>query len=474
MNVSRRLPLFLLFSLILLLLMAGPAFAAWPDLTAEVLGHYTISEDQVEGISDGFGDGTWRPYAQITRAQFVKMAMDALGIPGLTPPEPTYADVIGIDQYFAVVEGATAAGLIEGYPDGFFRPYAPISREQGAAIIARYLAMNAQIELGSFYTAAEITAILGPFADDEQVSASLRPEMAYAVEKGVIRGTDTDMLNPRQGLFRIQGAAMLIRAAQIPPPVNYGFIFDLAGSITMGAGTPTPFDTTYTGFSHFESVLNAANGLTVTAVVGAVEQDGTPVDLTGRDTFTIEIDAGGNVTSVDAGALGFEPTDLGAVTALLNHLVQLKAAPIASFTPGVSTWTGTAPLALPGLDGPLAVDYDIEYVSLTDGIAEFAYTFDFTLNHVAQVNLAPIMQLAGMTPPAASIVVPVTLTGDVQVTGSVEITEDGAVVISANAAATSANLQGAFSTVPPGMESLLLLSPVQLGGTAELSMLLSD
>lgn len=63
----------------------GVAFAQWADLTMSILGDYKVTEQQVADISDGFTDGTWRPYAAMPRDQFVKMADDTynpVGQPG--------------------------------------------------------------------------------------------------------------------------------------------------------------------------------------------------------------------------------------------------------------------------------------------------------------------------------------------------------------------------------------------------------
>lgn len=47
--------------LVLLLALAGAAIAAWGDVSNTLLDTYGISERALEGISDRYEDGTWRP-----------------------------------------------------------------------------------------------------------------------------------------------------------------------------------------------------------------------------------------------------------------------------------------------------------------------------------------------------------------------------------------------------------------------------
>ncbi len=52
----------------------------WPDLAGSVVGPYNVTIDQVSSISNGFPNGMWMPYQDVTRAQFVKLADAALKI----------------------------------------------------------------------------------------------------------------------------------------------------------------------------------------------------------------------------------------------------------------------------------------------------------------------------------------------------------------------------------------------------------
>jgi hypothetical protein len=204
----------LVLAAICLLCFSGAAFAStWTDLSESTLHGYGITSDQVSQISVGFPSGLWLPDKTISRAQFVKMADAAFDIPSATPALPTYPDVLSETSYFyGYIEGATAAGLIGGYPDGLFRPGASITRQQAIAIVAREAAAANGFNLEALYTQAEADAVLAGFADGSAVSAGLRKAVAFAAEYGIASGNASGGLRPQASVTRIQAAALLIRA----------------------------------------------------------------------------------------------------------------------------------------------------------------------------------------------------------------------------------------------------------------------
>ncbi|MCQ2419764.1 MAG: S-layer homology domain-containing protein [Clostridia bacterium] len=89
-------------------------------------------------IIDGYPDGTFRPNASITRAEFAKIAVSffdfvAGGYAG------KFSDVNQDAWYSAYVQAAYEQKLIEGYPDGTFRPNQSITRAEACTIVNRTL-----------------------------------------------------------------------------------------------------------------------------------------------------------------------------------------------------------------------------------------------------------------------------------------------------------------------------------------------
>lgn len=204
-------------ALLVVLCLPGSANAQrWTDLPPQVLADYSITENQVSLISQGYLDNTWRPYQPMTRAQFVKLAVDRFELRLIEPARANFNDVGTGHQYFDYIETARVNGMVQGRADGSFGPFETVTRAQAAAIIVRFMAQLEGTPLGELYGPSEIDAILEPFAETPAQIGALAVEVAAAVDRGILRGTSDRRLNPFQELLRIQGAAILLRA-EIPP-----------------------------------------------------------------------------------------------------------------------------------------------------------------------------------------------------------------------------------------------------------------
>jgi len=200
---------------------AALAAASWSDLPDTVTAKYGVTDNQIAAISEGFDGGLWKPYQPVTRAQFTKMAVAAFNIPLATPATASFADVPVGSYYFPYVEGAKAAGIINGTTTTTFSLNANITRQQALAIVARYVAKGAGYDLAKLYTADQLDVLLKHFGDAAKISADLKAEMAFAFDMGLTQGNDFGNLDPLANLTRIQGAALLIRAQSLVPPVHF-------------------------------------------------------------------------------------------------------------------------------------------------------------------------------------------------------------------------------------------------------------
>jgi hypothetical protein len=86
------------------------------------------------GLVGGYGDGTFRPYNNVTRGQVAKMVVLAAGYALVTPATPTFSDVAADSPYYSYVETAYANHALSGYGDGTFRPANNATRAQIAQI----------------------------------------------------------------------------------------------------------------------------------------------------------------------------------------------------------------------------------------------------------------------------------------------------------------------------------------------------
>lgn len=92
------------------------------------------------GIICGYPDGTFRPDAPITRAELTKIAAGFFSDPRVAATyDGRFSDVHGAEWYISYLMTALEEGLIEGYPDGSFRPNRPITRAETCTIVNRTL-----------------------------------------------------------------------------------------------------------------------------------------------------------------------------------------------------------------------------------------------------------------------------------------------------------------------------------------------
>lgn len=99
----------------------------------------TVSSLAQMGVIAGYEDSSFRPNAPITRAEFAAIATRFFAERGVTYNEGLFADITG-DEWFAdVVAAAADRGLLGGYPDGTVRPNATITRAESCAVVNRTL-----------------------------------------------------------------------------------------------------------------------------------------------------------------------------------------------------------------------------------------------------------------------------------------------------------------------------------------------
>lgn len=92
------------------------------------------------GIICGYPDGTFRPDAPITRAELAKIAAGFFSDPRVAATyDGRFSDVHGAEWYISYLMTALEEGLIEGYPDGSFRPNRLITRAETCTIVNRTL-----------------------------------------------------------------------------------------------------------------------------------------------------------------------------------------------------------------------------------------------------------------------------------------------------------------------------------------------
>ncbi len=114
---------------------------AYSDVAAGSWYNIAVSTLSNMGILGGYEDGTFRPNASITRAEFAKIAVSFFDWADIEAVN-SFVDVRGSAWYADYVAVAAELGLIEGYGGNVFRPDATITRAEACTIINRTLGRN--------------------------------------------------------------------------------------------------------------------------------------------------------------------------------------------------------------------------------------------------------------------------------------------------------------------------------------------
>ena len=86
---------------------------------------------------NGYTDGTFRPDASITRAEASKLLASLL-VNKVENEDHLFNDVSVSAWYADAVRQMTGFGLVNGYTDGTFKPNAKITRAEFVAILSRF------------------------------------------------------------------------------------------------------------------------------------------------------------------------------------------------------------------------------------------------------------------------------------------------------------------------------------------------
>nr|WP_275942638.1 cadherin-like beta sandwich domain-containing protein [Paenibacillus alba] len=152
---------------------------------------------------EGYPDGTFKPNKSITRAEVSSIFVKAIAKPQSLVASQNFKDVA--DQHWAAgaIHQAQKAEWLSGYPDGSFKPDAPITRGELAAIIVKInkLAVNNDVQA---------------FVDTKNHWAAGYIQAAKA--SGLMSGYEDGSFRPDQPLTRAEAVKVINNLLKRPTP----------------------------------------------------------------------------------------------------------------------------------------------------------------------------------------------------------------------------------------------------------------
>ena len=156
--------------------------------------HYCLEK----GLLVGYRDGTLGPDGTLTRGMLAQILYNEAGRPAVSGRAP-FDDVAPQAGDADAVAWAAEKNIVKGYKNGTFGPGDPVTREQLALILHRHAGSPAPRSL-------ELA-----FGDAKDAGGFAWAGLCWAVEEGIIEGTEDGSLAPKGEATRAEAAAMLQR-----------------------------------------------------------------------------------------------------------------------------------------------------------------------------------------------------------------------------------------------------------------------
>lgn len=165
--------------------------SSFSDVAADHWALRYIEAAKNGGIINGYAGGTFRPENKVTRAEIAKMVLAAINLKSAQSIKSkadaaSFSDISGHWAYDAIV-GMRNQNIINGYPDGTFKPDRNATRAEAAKMVVRLLAgvlgiqipnpdapvitITSPTDKDQYATSNNSISISGTASDDERVSS---------------------------------------------------------------------------------------------------------------------------------------------------------------------------------------------------------------------------------------------------------------------------------------------------------------
>ncbi|WP_372813328.1 S-layer homology domain-containing protein [Paenibacillus sp.] len=229
-----------------------------------------ISEMASRKVLEGYPDGKFRPENQVSRAEFATIIVKASGLQAKKVNYSSFSDVKTTDWYSPFIEAVK--DYMTGYrtADGsyIFNPTAPALREDITVALVKLKGYDVS-------RLANQSIIEAMFQDYAGISEAAKDYVAVAVENGLVSGYQDETFRPQASITRAEAATLLWRAYQYGND-NKG----VGGGNQTTPATPTPPVTNPTTPSQPQQPSQAAK-FSVDTLVGGIGQGDTdgPVSI---------------------------------------------------------------------------------------------------------------------------------------------------------------------------------------------------
>ncbi|WP_054027489.1 S-layer homology domain-containing protein [Bacillus sp. FJAT-28004] len=179
---------------------------------ADIKGHWgekTIGAFVKLQFIKGYGDGTFHPNGNITRAEFAAIISRVFDING-GGNQPVVLNDINRHWGKDAIEKLAGAGVITGYDDGTFKPNKTINREEMVVILSRIVDLSK----------VDKDASKGNFADIASASSFAANQIKDAAKAGIISGKGNGLFDPKGNSTRAEALTIVLNALKLNPQIK--------------------------------------------------------------------------------------------------------------------------------------------------------------------------------------------------------------------------------------------------------------
>ncbi len=214
----------------------------FPDLPKGSDYYLAVKFFKDNNLIQGYPDGLFRPDQEINRAEALKVLVGAIEFDAYSPvekplnsssPENTvecdFPDLDSEAWYYSYVCSAFGNEVIEGYPDGYFRPAQTINKVESLKVIVLQSGLHLPTDFADNFADVPLDAWFAPYTHLAEMNTYLVPNR-------------NDEINPAENMTRGEFALLMYRVvqnrlhqAEFGKATYYGYGFD---GRNTASGTP--------------------------------------------------------------------------------------------------------------------------------------------------------------------------------------------------------------------------------------------
>ena len=179
--------------------------AKFSDVPVGTWYHNAVDYVVANGLMAGMSESVFAPGLELNRAQIVTILYALAGSPEVTAPA-AFADVPA-DSYCAdAVAWAAANGITSGTSKNLFNPTGTVNRAMMVTFLYKYMKLA--------YPGITVYGDLSAYTDVADIPDWAVEPLTWAVENGILSGTDSQTLSPAMNCNRAQMAVVLLAIAK--------------------------------------------------------------------------------------------------------------------------------------------------------------------------------------------------------------------------------------------------------------------